>query len=86
MRALRARLTYANVVATLALVIAMVGGTAYAANTVFSSDIVNGEVKSADTRRSTDDRKPHGQAENGTPPILGGRPGYREERYVLLSV
>ena len=48
MRALRARLTYANIVATLALVIAMVGGTAYAANTVFSTDIVNGEVKSAD--------------------------------------
>ena len=42
------RLTYANVVATLALVIAVAGGTAYAANTVFSSDIVNGEVKSAD--------------------------------------
>jgi hypothetical protein len=47
-RAIRARLTYANVVATLALVIAIAGGTAYAANTVFSSDIVNGEVKTAD--------------------------------------
>jgi len=48
MRALRCRLSYANVVATLALVIAVAGGTAYAANTVFSSDIVNGEVKSVD--------------------------------------
>ena len=28
--------------------IAVAGGTAYAANTVFSSDIVNGQVKSAD--------------------------------------
>ena len=48
MRAIRRRLSYANVVATLALVIAIAGGTAYAANTVFSSDIVNGEVKSVD--------------------------------------
>ena len=48
MHALRCRLSYANVVATLALVIAVAGGTAYATNTVFSSDIVNGEVKSVD--------------------------------------
>ena len=32
----------------LALFFVIAGGTAYAANTVFSSDIVNGEVKSAD--------------------------------------
>lgn len=48
MRKLRSRLTYANVTATLALVIAVAGGTAYAANTVFSADIVDGEVKAAD--------------------------------------
>src|SRR5262245_51202866 len=48
MRAIRSRLTYANVVATLALVIAVGGGAAYAANTVFSSDIVDGQVKIAD--------------------------------------
>ena len=48
MRALRNRLTYANVVATLALLIAVAGGTAYAANTIFSADIVNGEVKGVD--------------------------------------
>ena len=48
MRRIRNRLTYANVVATLALVIAVAGGTAYAANTVFSTDIVDGEVKIAD--------------------------------------
>ena len=48
MRGLRARLTYANVVSTLALVIALGTGTAYAANTVFSEDIVNGQVKNVD--------------------------------------
>jgi len=48
MRGLRKRLTYANVVATLALVIAVGTGSAYAANTVFSEDIVNGQVKNAD--------------------------------------
>ncbi len=48
MRGIRDRLTYANVMATLAFVIAVAGGTAYAANTVFSTDIVNGEVKAPD--------------------------------------
>ena len=49
---MRNRLTYANVTATLALVIAVAGGTAYAADTVFSSDIVDGEVKSVDIGNS----------------------------------
>ncbi len=53
MRRIRNRLTYDNVVATLALVIAVAGGTAYAANTVFSADIVDGEVKTADVRNDT---------------------------------
>ncbi len=48
MRGIRGHLTYANVVATLALIIAVGGGAAYAANTVFSEDIVNNEVKSVD--------------------------------------
>jgi hypothetical protein len=48
MRRARNHLTYANVVATLSLVIALGGSAAYAANTVFSSDIVDGEVKTAD--------------------------------------
>ena len=48
MRKVRSSLTYANVMATLAFFIAVAGGTAYAANTIFSSDIVNGEVKSVD--------------------------------------
>jgi hypothetical protein len=40
--------TFANVCSFLALTIALGTGTAYAANTVFSRDIVNGQVKSAD--------------------------------------
>ena len=45
---LRARLTFANVCSFLALLIALGTGSAYAANTVFSTDIVDGEVKAAD--------------------------------------
>ena len=44
----RPRLTYANLASTAALVVALGTGTAYAANTVFSTDIVDGEVKSVD--------------------------------------
>ena len=45
---LRSRLTFANVCSFLALLIALGTGSAYAANTVFSTDIVDGEVKTAD--------------------------------------
>ena len=45
---LRTRLTFANVCSFLALMIAIGTGSAYAANTVFSTDIVDGEVKTAD--------------------------------------
>ena len=48
MEGLRRHLTFANVVSALALVIALGTGGAYAANTVFSSDIVDGQVKVAD--------------------------------------
>ena len=41
-------LTYANVMSTLAVVLVIGGGAAYAANTVFSTDIVDGQVKIAD--------------------------------------
>jgi len=47
LRKLRSRLTYANVMATLGVFIAL-GGTAYAVNTVGSTDIIDGEVKSVD--------------------------------------
>ncbi|HEY7282916.1 MAG TPA: hypothetical protein VID47_15120 [Actinomycetota bacterium] len=45
---LRRAMTFANVCSFLALTIALGTGTAYAANTVFSTDIVNGEVKTVD--------------------------------------
>jgi hypothetical protein len=47
-RRIRRGLTFANVCSFLALTIALGTGGAYAANTVFSSDIVDGEVKTAD--------------------------------------
>jgi hypothetical protein len=45
---LRSSLSFANVAAALALVVAMSTGAAYAAGTIFSEDIVNGEVKKPD--------------------------------------
>jgi hypothetical protein len=45
---IRSKLTYANVVASLALFIALGTGGAYAANTIRSGDIVDGEVKTPD--------------------------------------
>src|SRR4051794_13949257 len=45
---LRRSLTFANVASFLALTIALGTGSAYAANTVFSTDIVDGEVKTPD--------------------------------------
>ena len=47
-RRIRRALTFANVCSFLALTIALGTGTAYAANTVFSTDIVDGEVMNAD--------------------------------------
>jgi hypothetical protein len=48
MQGLRQRLTYANVMSTLAVFLVLGGGVVYAANTVFSGDIVDGEVKTPD--------------------------------------
>jgi hypothetical protein len=48
MQGLRHHLTYANVMSTLAVFLVVGGGVVYAANTVFSSDIVDGEVKTPD--------------------------------------
>jgi hypothetical protein len=42
------RLSYANVMSTIAVVVAVGTGSAYAANTIGSSDIIDGEVKSVD--------------------------------------
>lgn len=48
LRKLRAHLTFANVVSSLALFFALSTGTAYAVNTVRSSDIVDGQVMNPD--------------------------------------
>jgi hypothetical protein len=45
---LRGVLTFANVCSFLALAVAISTGSAYAANTIFSTDIVDGEVKTQD--------------------------------------
>jgi hypothetical protein len=49
-RGLRRHLSYANVMSTLAAFFALAGGAAYAANTVFSSDIVDNQVYPVDVR------------------------------------
>ena len=49
MRKLRRHLTYANVMATLAVFIAL-GGAAYAANTIGSSDIIDESILSVDLK------------------------------------
>ncbi len=48
----RARLTYANVVATLALFVAL-GGTGYAASQITSSDVKNRSLKGGDLKKNT---------------------------------
>jgi hypothetical protein len=48
MRRVRVHLSFANVCSFLALVVALGTGVAYAANTIASEDIINGEVKTAD--------------------------------------
>ena len=44
----RPQLSYANVASTAALVLALGTGTAYAADTIASEDIIDGEVKNPD--------------------------------------
>jgi hypothetical protein len=52
LRALRPRLTYANVAATLALILAM-GGTAYATASIGSPEIIDNSIRSVDIRDET---------------------------------
>jgi hypothetical protein len=52
MRVRAPRLTYANVTATLALVLAL-GGTTYAATNVTSRQIVNGTIRGVDVRKDS---------------------------------
>src|SRR4051794_12311030 len=58
---IRSRLTYANVIATLALFLVLSGGTAVAltgSNTVFSDDIVDNQVTGADVKEASLGRVP----------------------------
>ena len=50
---MRRRLTYANVMSSIAVFLALATGGAYAANTIRSEDIVDGEVKAADIANGT---------------------------------
>jgi hypothetical protein len=47
---IRRHFTYANVTATVALILALGGGAAYAVDKVNSQDIVNGSIRSVDLR------------------------------------
>ncbi len=47
---LRARLTYANVISSLALFLVVSGGTAYAVNTIGSSDVIDESLLSQDIK------------------------------------
>jgi hypothetical protein len=48
MRRIHRHLTYANVISSLALFLVLSGGVVYAANTISSTDIIDGEVKNPD--------------------------------------
>ena len=48
MRGFRHHLTYANVMVTVLAFVVFAGGAAYAANTIFSADIVDGQVRGVD--------------------------------------
>jgi uncharacterized protein DUF5907 len=69
---LRPRLTYANVISTIALFVALGGTSAYAANTIFSSDIVDGEVKTPDVAAGAVTATKLGAGAVGTDKLAGG--------------
>ncbi len=72
--------TFANVCSLLALVVALGTGTAYAANTVRSGDIVNGQVRTPDlaTNAVTNAKIKDGQV--GVPDLATGSVGTRAVR------
>jgi hypothetical protein len=76
MRALRRQLSYGNVVATLALFIAL-GGTSYAVLHVGSSDVMDNSLRSRDIRNGTllsrDLRDRSIRARDVRPNVLGAR-------------
>ena len=73
------RLTFANVCSFLALLIALGTGSAYAANTVFSTDIVDGEVKTADLDNNAVTHRPRSATGRSRNVDLARRRGRRLE-------
>jgi len=69
---LRSHLTFANVISVVALVFALGGTSAYAANTIFSADIVDGEVKTADLAASAVTNGKLADSAVGTGKIIDG--------------
>jgi hypothetical protein len=69
---LRPRLTYANVMSTVAVFVAVSTGGAYAANTIFSADIVDGEVKTPDIASAAVTSTKLGAGAVGTDKLAGG--------------
>ena len=70
MRRIRGKLSYANVVATLALFIAL-GGTSYAALTITGNNVKNVSLTGRDVKRSPATPTPR----NGRPAAVCRRPG-----------
>jgi hypothetical protein len=69
---LRPRLTYANVMCTIAVFVALGGTGAYAANTIFSTDIVDGEVRTPDIASAAVTSIKLGAGAVGTDKLAGG--------------
>jgi hypothetical protein len=76
---MRKHLSYANVMATLAFLIAVAGGTAYAADTIGSSDIINEAILSEDLKNGE-----VGTVDIGTNQVLP--PDVRNERLTGVDI
>ncbi len=75
MAALRSRLTYANVVATLALVLALSGGVVWAAGKINSGDIARNAIKSKHIKNHQVKTKDLAVHSVGTDQLKGGSVG-----------
>jgi hypothetical protein len=73
MQGLRSHLTYANVISTLCLFLLLAGGTAYAANTIGSSDIIDESILSQDIKNAEVKVADIGQGAVATDEIANGQ-------------
>lgn len=69
-RRICAHLTFANVASAIALFVALGTGGAYAANTIYSGDIVDGEVRSPDLRDAAVNQKKLGANSVNTTKVI----------------